>query len=104
MSAHTPGPWRIVGADGHALAIWGANAEDVVSEKRVPMRQEDARLIAAAPELLGALKRLLRDTVRIDVDESRRWHYDSSGERFACFRETRPMCLARAAIAKAEGP
>lgn len=56
MSGYTPGPWRIVGADGYALAIWGPEAQDVVSENRGPMRQEDARLIAAAPELADALE------------------------------------------------
>lgn len=60
MSGHTPGPWTIVGADGYALGIWSATGEDVVSESgRAPMRQEDASLIAAAPELLEACRSAL---------------------------------------------
>jgi len=54
---HTPGPWRIVGADGYATAIWGPKAENVVPET-APMKQEDARLIAAAPDLLEAIERV----------------------------------------------
>jgi hypothetical protein len=53
MSAHTPGPWIqhpatcwLIGANGHPVARVGA------------CRVSDARLIAAAPQLLGALKAL----------------------------------------------
>ncbi len=52
---HTPGPWRIVGADGYATAIWGPEAQDVVPET-APMNQANARLIAAAPDMFAALK------------------------------------------------
>lgn len=95
MSGHTPGPWRIIGADGYALGIWGSEAQDVVSEKRGPMRQEDARLIAAAPELLEALKELVERRERAATD---RPNYpeakDGKDGRYA---------RARAAIARAEG-
>jgi hypothetical protein len=54
MSKHSPAPWRVVGADGRAQGIWDAEAKDVVPSG--PMSLEDARLIAAAPDLLAALK------------------------------------------------
>ncbi len=56
MSKHTPGPWTIVGADRFATGIWGPKAEDVVPATSAPMLQANARLIAAAPDLLEALK------------------------------------------------
>lgn len=62
---HTPGPWRFDG-DWHRLpTIFGANGETVATiEKdgfperhhRSPAQADNARLIAAAPELFEALR------------------------------------------------
>jgi hypothetical protein len=59
-STHTPGPWRTTGVNvraGDALICYAmnhhANAETPESEKLA-----NARLIAAAPDLLLALERL----------------------------------------------
>jgi hypothetical protein len=62
MSEHTPGPWRI-GEDGDV--IWGPEWQGSpiqvavvpfsVGDKRIA---SDARLIAAAPDLLEALKEI----------------------------------------------
>lgn len=84
---HTPGPWHvgirdgypdIFDKDGHWLASipWDAELIDV---------QSNARLIAAAPELLEALQEVL-----------------VTG---ACLQERHPTTIDRvvAAIAKAEG-
>ena len=65
MSNHTPGPWRyvcddnawcVLGEDGTIAEIW--HGSDLSTEA-------DARLIAAAPQLLAALKAVewIDDTV-----------------------------------------
>ena len=58
MTAHTPGPWRVDatrqtavrGFDGRHVATLEAGSQ--------PTRDADARLIAAAPDLLAALRRV----------------------------------------------
>lgn len=84
---HTPGPWRIsdferlagedsrciMGADGFAVA-W-------IDGSTIKEHEADARLIAAAPDLLDALK----EVVRISDRKHNAWD------------------KAHAAIAKAEG-
>ena len=64
MTQHTPGPWLVLSDDDHSDAltiqdqdeltiadIWGFAAPD-----RDGQEQANARLIAAAPELLAALR------------------------------------------------
>ena len=76
MSAHTPGPWAfsrwdefggrrfyVSQADGapytpHFSDVAALIAETVVDE-RASIQEANARLIAAAPDLLAALKELL---------------------------------------------
>lgn len=75
MNKHTPGPWRVgnLGSyDAHTdepyRNVWaGEGAESTVVARAVRAAgamtndvDEDARLIAAAPELLEALQGLLR--------------------------------------------
>lgn len=75
MSGHTPGPWRVNGIDG-ALEGWkvtdtGPTQDhdgDGASEYVATVYDEgNARLIAAAPELLEALKSILEITDRNHV-------------------------------------
>lgn len=76
MSKHTPGPWRVgnLGSyDAHTdepyRNVWaGEGAEATVVARAVRAAgsmtndvDEDARLIAAAPDLLAALKALVED-------------------------------------------
>lgn len=66
MSAHTPGPWfvdRRRDGDSNAIDILAANPEwlrvaAIISDEKEPTEAEhaDARLIAAAPDLLAALR------------------------------------------------
>lgn len=57
MSKHTPGPWHIDGSKQEGLTVRnGQAAVAVIPGYGVGQRMEDARLIAAAPELLEALK------------------------------------------------
>lgn len=66
MSKHTPGPWEIDMGSVHGWTVYGPATDEhadpggltVVAEGA---RGPDARLIAAAPELLKAL-RMVRDT------------------------------------------
>ena len=62
MNKHTPGPWQI--ADGESRRVYLINhgrdavGETVYTDTRNPA---DARLIAAAPDLLAALQSLIND-------------------------------------------
>lgn len=88
MSNHTPGPWRTDGwtiIAGNAINI--AYTRTAIAE-REEEQQANARLIAAAPDLLAALLELLRLWDEDDMDQC---VYD------------RAESLARAAIAKAVG-
>ena len=67
MSAHTPGPWTA--ADGpFGIVIsgqWGIHPgpsirlADMPNDERDPETWANARLIAAAPDMLAQLKRLI---------------------------------------------
>jgi hypothetical protein len=87
MSAHTPGPWRaspfssVVGCAITAQPDPKKNTQMVAST----YTEADARLIAAAPDLLAAIRAIL-----LDVDGAN-----------SIFRPS--VDLARSALAKAEG-
>ena len=96
MSKHTPGPWTVTDEDDfYGLAIEAAGREgEYVPVARVPVdyddrpeREANARLMAAAPDLLEALKALLSGS------ERHIFSTECKTERDA----------ARTAIAKAEG-
>lgn len=71
MSAHTPGPWRTY-RDSHVAVVSGTDEEDTFRYVAQDMSEADARLIAAAPELLKALDELtLAVEFRIDDPRSR---------------------------------
>jgi len=88
MNKHTPGPWvvdqLVDGYDIHAseARCHVATASDPEMVWGAIGREEDARLIAAAPELLEALKQIANMGVPVQKEEHR---------------------IARAAIAKAKG-
>lgn len=59
---HTPGPW-IWGRtlDGEGLGVWATPESYHVLDRSAPIDAEaNARLIAAAPDLLAALQHLMR--------------------------------------------
>ena len=96
MSKHTPGPWASEGFEqvaGNGVfyggLIVGDNGETVVAQCVMPC---NASVIAAAPELLEALKMGYADT----MDYIQRNHLSGA-------ENNRWLVLARAAIAKAEG-
>ena len=83
MTTHTPGPWRLMNSDKE---VYGAFEDDGRGWRVADLAwsttnwRANARLIAAAPELLAALEEMM--------------YYDDGGHRGD---------KARAAIAKAKG-
>lgn len=112
ITTHTPGPWAVSkrGCDQFqthaiieaandfprvAVICSGESANDPPHFSR-DEAEANARLIAAAPEMLAALKRLCSDPAT----------YDASDIRICCDSHSDAiarMIAARAAIAKAEG-
>lgn len=81
---HTPGPWKpIRDLSSKMLEIWADDGDRWIGEVQ---RKEDARLIAAAPDLLAACDSALGYLVMIGTD-----HGDGI------------RAVLRAAIAKAKG-
>lgn len=106
---HTPGPWMLVETpDESVISSWDIHVGEykvsvfpykrIYSEDRTHSgliidkeRMADARLIAAAPELLDALNRLL------PMAEDGTFQYGANPD------EDEDIIYARAAIAKATG-
>ena len=92
MNKHTPGPWTIANGEDRRVYLINhgrdAVGETVYTDTRNPA---DARLIAAAPDLLAALKGILREHDALQMAEGR------TGDRWPA------ATRARAAIAKATG-
>ncbi len=94
MSKHTPGPWVVVGSRtkyvearlvGSLMQEVAACGPTLADEGYGQQQEANARLIAAAPDLLEALKALLE-----------RYALAIGNEGIECYQ-------ARAAIAKATG-
>jgi len=114
MSKHTPGPWALSSGASHVIAACGGGICKLDSIHGAYQDQAaNARLIAAAPDLLEACK-VFEEWLRredegpqypagTDRDSPggheiwRAWYY---GNLDLC---DRAQVLARAAIAKAEG-
>jgi hypothetical protein len=94
MTQHTPGPWNIRETETHVTVIGADNEVLFHDDKRIPRVIADARLIAAAPELLAALEGMEKWASSIHDG------YPPSTASIAAapYREA-----ARAAIAKATG-
>lgn len=98
---HTPGPWLVTGIQGSdCLMVGGDDGSDVVADIRIRddgAEHINASLIAAAPELLAALKRaeaLLAIAYNPGIEDS---------VTLTATRCQHAANWARAAIAKAEG-
>ena len=65
MSYFTPTPWRLGAIESGMVAIDGANGEEVTGF----VSPEDGRLIAAAPDLLEALKRCKFDSLNMTLED-----------------------------------
>jgi hypothetical protein len=93
--SHTPGPWHVTGSDvGGAMVV--TDQAEIAGWPDMPQDRSmaNARLIAAAPQLLHALKAVVK---AYGPDMQAAWvGMGRSGE---CHE----LVAARAAIAKAEG-
>jgi hypothetical protein len=87
MSEHTPGPWRYMQGTHSVYTVDGKAIALAYGPRGIACgwRDANARLIAAAPDLLEALKRLCSHGTRDHAQIAADWDF------------------ARAAIAKAEG-
>ena len=88
---HTPGPWHTAGDQGVQIR----SAKDQIAKVWTMRGNEwkaNARLIAAAPDLLAALSVVLRDVQAVDAEG-----------HLADIELEPAMYQARAAIAKATG-
>lgn len=74
--SHSPGPWRWKDYKGHQVLVDVDDEEVLVGHgesvtQDVDVGEEDARLIAAAPELLRLLKAMVGNARMVgDVDEA----------------------------------
>lgn len=108
MSAHTPGPW-VVADDSEPRTIIQCRAGglicDTAIQETVAESRANNRLLAAAPELLEAL-RLALPALEAEAQRTQQYCWDSpldpNGSE-ALERDHKVLRLARAAIAKAEG-
>ncbi len=91
MSGHTLGPWKVAPAREGIIDIFDANDHDVVT--LYGGRMGNAQLIAAAPELLEALK-TAKEAIRA-------WHGPNEWDIYD--RASPEMKAINSAIAKAEG-
>ena len=69
MSKHTPGPWRVVDSWNDHM-VEGQNGEEIIWQdgphNTPAIKEANARLIAAAPDLLEALVMVLDDPNALD--------------------------------------
>jgi len=96
MSKHTPGPWiaelyeYACYFDGVTRDGWDVKGPNKVPDYEHPLyKEDDARLIAAAPDLLEALQTIVKSLA--DQDDE------------GLIEHAEPMIAARTAIAKATG-
>lgn len=113
MPSHTPGPWAITSQDGADFHVTAPDGDDdpwnvavVVGacgypdDPRTGCTEGNARLIAAAPELLEALKAADEALAQFTAFEDDARHI-MGNTNFAIVQQRREQ--VRAAIAKAEG-
>jgi len=99
IDKHTPGPWKFE-QNGHDHNLWGdghAGRVLTIRDGVIPMNS-DARLIAAAPELLEHLQTLADYLAEAHAEDKAADHYGDEDCSYC-----RALDHARAAIARATG-
>lgn len=96
MSSFTPGPWEVCRERPYEIVNSGACLVATVDTATDTQEQweADARLIAAAPDMLAALVKIIEMNVQYAID---RYGDAAHAEAMSCVQ------IARAAIARAEG-
>lgn len=91
MSKHTPGPWRYKphSVDSNYMLIFCSNDPHEGDNLRGYCGEDNARLIAAAPDLLDALKLMVEQFTK--------------GSGHSTLKDSEARIKAHAAIAKATG-
>jgi hypothetical protein len=102
MNKHTPGPWVLTIYERYSKAIIRTSDGDevtVVDLQCMPDANADAHLIAAAPDLLAALR--TAEAALADIGDADREPGDDV--EWCERRAAEALPLVRAAIAKARG-
>ena len=91
MSAHTKGPWVISGGGSLHLSVLSQDDEQTIADvwfiRRDPEEgNANARLIAAAPELLEALRLMLARHIDVDGTDGR-WETEAKDAAYAAIRK-----------------
>jgi hypothetical protein len=66
-TSHTPGPWAYEQESDNSADFWVFQAHGP-TRVAVEVSERDAALIAAAPDLLAALQRIIRAADRMPID------------------------------------
>ena|SRR3990167_9384587 len=82
MSQHTPGPWKASEFIGEAGLEIVADGQCIARAYPLLQRDANARLIAAAPKLLAAVKEALRLT-NVEDDHLERMRHERDYEQLA---------------------
>lgn len=103
---HTPGPWEAeVRTPIGITYVWQGGTENAIAKVYAGVIEDaeaNARLIAAAPELLDALKDAADQLFRLALADAHRWTGDAN--RTKALEHANKVCApARAVIAKATG-
>lgn len=110
MSKHTPGPWRIAENDGAYAYIKSGPGTNLMKPGQMVAKvwlqdadynEANARLIAAAPELLEACKQLLTTLEEAEQAHVLIGHWGQDAQRE--FYNRPEIKLLVRALAKAEG-
>ena len=119
MRKHTPGPWRLRRAEhslehdfilhaGPHIIAWSVPRADRRNARKKSEHIANAKLIAAAPVLLEAL-RIAREHIQIDRNSFKEAHSFPDGfmereDQAILKRLDQKLAVIDAAIAKAEAP
>ena len=77
MTTHTPGPWTVKGRYVEALDDRQTIVCEVTGSSENPIARADARLIAAAPELLAALSECVAELRLLNLKEDGQQKYNT---------------------------
>jgi len=101
---HTPGPWEyaagdVIDREGRVIAeLYDGNGEPRLGKAARLEADTNGRLIAAAPEMLEALRPLAAEPCHAQMSERVGKHCTMPPDIGSC-----RSCAARAALVKAEG-